>query len=70
MRVFRYVVHQYADDHFVDALYDLLSGVRRDQMMDALYDLLLDDQKFYVLGGQLLDVLHDQYVVLMCVTYR
>jgi hypothetical protein len=72
MLAFRYVVHQYVDDHYahdlkldalhvddqmMDVLYDLLLGVHHDQMMDALYDLLL--------------VVHcDQCGALKCVTCR
>jgi hypothetical protein len=61
MQVFHYVVRQYVGGRYV-----------RDLKLDArrVGDQLLDGQKFYVLGGRLLDVLHDQYVVLMCVTYR
>jgi hypothetical protein len=61
MRVFRYVAHQYADDHFV---HDLTQGVRH------VGGQLMDGQKLCVLGGQSLGVFHDHCVVLMCVTCR
>jgi hypothetical protein len=69
MRVFHYVVNQYADDHFV---HDLTQDVQHvdDQSMDGQMICVLGGQSLGVLHDQSLGVLHDQCVVPMRVTYR